>query len=186
MEPPVEPLESPRQPPTVPVWLDVLAQFTWRLLVILAGVAGLVLLSTRLYLVSLPVILALILATIAVPPARRLERRGVPRLLAALVVVVGGTVTFLGGIVLLVPAFTRQVAALGPTIEEAFERVLDWVAEGPLGLDRGDIEQLISDALANIGEFSGTIASQVGSIAVAVGEVLTAISLAVVLLFFFV
>ena len=175
-----------RPAPAVPVWLDTLAQFSWRLLVVLVGVAGLVFLFTRLYLVSLPLILALILATIAVPPARRLERRGLPRLLAALIVVVGGAVTFLGGLVLLVPAFTRQVAALGPTVAEAFDRMLEWLDEGPLGLDRDDIEQLVSDAIDNIGEFSGAIASQVGSIAIAVGEVLAAISLAVVLLFFFV
>jgi len=171
---------------TVPVWLDTSAQLAWRLLVVLVAVAGLVLLLTRLYLVSLPVILALVLATITVPPARRLERRGLPRLLAALIVVVGGTVAFLGGIVLLVPAFTRQVAALGPTIGEAFERMLQWLDEGPLSLDRGEIERIVSDALANIGQFSGTIASQVGSIALAVGEVLAALSLAIVLLFFFV
>jgi len=172
--------------PAVPAWLDTLAQFAWRLLIVLIGVAGLVMLFTRLYLVSLPIILALVLATIAVPPARRLERRGVPRLLAALIVVVGGTATFLGGLIMLVPAFTRQVAALGPTIGEAFDRVLDWVDASPLGLDRGDIETLVTDALDNVGQFSGTIATQVGSIAIAVGEVLTAISLAVVLLFFFV
>ncbi len=172
--------------PAIPAWLDTLAQFSWRLLVVLVGVSGLVLLLTRLYLVSLPIILALVFATIAVPPARRLERRGVPSLLAALIVVVGGTVAFLGGLVLLVPAFTRQVAVLGPTINEAFGKVLDWVETGPLGLDRGELETLVTDAVGNIGEFSGTIVSQVGTIALAVGEVLTAMSLAVVLLFFFV
>jgi putative heme transporter len=170
----------------IPVWLDTTAQFAWRLLIVLVGVAGLVMLLTRLYLVSLPIILALVLATIAVPPARRLQRRGVPGILAALIVVVGGTVVLLGGIVLLVPAFTRQVADLGPTITEAFERVLTWLDTGPLGLDRGEIERLVTDALDNVGQFSGTIATQVGSIAIAVGEVLTAISLAIVLLFFFV
>jgi len=181
-----DPAPEERPGPTIPVWLETLAQFSWRLLVVLVGVAGLVFLFTRLYLVSLPIILALILATIAVPPARRLERRGVPGLLAALIVVVGGTVVFLGGIVLLVPAFTRQVAALGPTVREAFERVLEWLDEGPLGLDRAEIETLATDAIANVSQFSGTIASQVGSIAIAVGEVLAAVSLAVVLLFFFV
>jgi predicted PurR-regulated permease PerM len=182
------PSDTPEQRPglVVPVWLDSLAQLSWRLLVIVAATAGLVIIFTRLYLVSLPVIIALILATIAVPPARRLERRGVPGLLAALVVVVGGTVALLGGIVMLVPAFTRQVAALGPTLSDAFERMLEWLDAGPLPLDRAEIETLVTDAVANIGQFSGTIASQVGTIALAVGEVLAAISLAIVLLFFFV
>ena len=144
------------------------------------------LLLTRLYLVSLPIILALVFATIAVPPARRLERRGASRLLATLIVVVGGAITFFGGLILLVPAFTRQVADLGPTVSEAFQRVLDWLDRGPFGLDRAEFETLITDALDNVGQFSGTIVTQVGSIAIAVGEVLTAISLAIVLLFFFV
>jgi putative heme transporter len=175
-------VESFRLPP----WLDHLAQVSWRLLVVLVGVAGLIMLFTRLYLVSLPIILALILATITVPPARRLERRGLPRMAAALTVVGGGSVVVIGGLVLLVPPFTRQVGALGPTLNEAFERVLVWLDEGPLGLDRAEIETLVTEALDNVGQFSGTIATQVGSIAIAVGEVLTAISLALVLLFFFV
>ncbi len=188
MEPAEQPAErpGPGSPRTVPPWLDTLAQLSWRLLIVLAAVAGVVFLMTRLYLVSLPLILALILATIAVPPARRLERRGAPRLLAALTTVGGGAVVLIGGIVLLVPAFTRQVAALGPTVSEAFERVLAWLDRGPFGLDRADLESLISDALTNVGQFSGTLASQVGELAIAVGEVLTAVVLALVLLFFFV
>jgi len=170
----------------LPPWLDTLAQFAWRLIVILGAISLLVVLITRLYLVSLPIVLALILATIAVPPARRLERRGVPRLLAALVVVVGGAAAFVGGLILLVPTFTRQVAALGPTISDAFERVLLWLDGSPFGLQRADVEAVVTDALDNIGQFSATIATSVGSIAVAVGEVLTALSLAIVLLFFFV
>jgi predicted PurR-regulated permease PerM len=170
----------------IPPWLDTLAQLSWRLIVVLVALAGLVVLVTRLYLVSLPIVLALTLATIAVPPARRLERRGVPRLLAALLVVVGGAVAFLGGLILLVPSFTRQVTALGPTVVEAFDRVLLWLEDAPFGIDRAEIETLVTDALDNIGQFSASIATSVGSIAIAVGEVLTALSLAVVLLFFFV
>jgi putative heme transporter len=170
----------------VPPWLDTLAQFAWRLIVILGAITLVVMLITRLYLVSLPIVLALILATIAVPPARRLERRGAPRLLAALVVVVGGAAAFFGGLILLVPTFTRQVSALGPTVSEAFERVLLWLDNAPFGLQRADIEAVVTDALNNVGQFSATIATSVGSIAIAVGEVLTALSLAIVLLFFFV
>jgi putative heme transporter len=178
--------EPSRERPRIPTWLDTLAQLTWRALVILAGAAGVVYLTTRLYLISLPVVLALILATITVPPARRLERRGVPRLVAAVLIVVGGTLAFIGGLIALVPAFTRQVAALGPTLLEGFDRVLAWLETSPLGIDRGELEVLVTDALGGLTEFSGTIITQVGSIALAVGEVLTALTLAVVLLFFFV
>jgi putative heme transporter len=185
------PAASPEHAPardgrSVPAWLDTLAQLTWRLLVVAVGATALILLVTRLYLVSLPVVLALILATVAVPPARRLERRGVPRLVAAVIVVVGGTVALVGGIIAIIPAFTRQVTALGPTVLEAFDRVLVWLEDSPLGIERTELEAIVMDAVGSVSEFSGTVVSQVGSIAVAVGEVLTALTLAIVLLFFFV
>jgi len=173
-------------PPRIPVWLDTAAQVVWRALVLLAGVAVVVLLVTRLYLVSLPVIIALILATIAVPPARRLERRGLPRLAAATVVVAGGGGVLVGGVWLIVPAFSRQVADLGPTVVDALGRLLEWLETSPLRLDRQDLDLLLEDTLGNLGALSGELAARAGSIAVAVGEVVAALVLAVVLLFFFV
>jgi hypothetical protein len=91
---------------------------------------------TRLYLVTLPVIIALILSTLCVPPARRLERAGWPRLAAAVVVVVGGVGSFFGLLALLTPAFVRQIQELGPTVAEGFEQLLVWLEEGPIGYDR--------------------------------------------------
>jgi predicted PurR-regulated permease PerM len=178
--------DDPRDAPRVPAWLDTTAQLTWRALVVLAGLTALVLLVTRLYLVSLPVVIALILATIAVPPARRLERRGLPRLAAATVVVAGGGGLLVGGVSLLVPAFSRQVGDLGPTVVDAFTRLLEWLEASPLGLDRAQLDGLLEDALGNVGAVSGELAARAGSIAIVVGEVLTALVLAVVLLFFFV
>ena len=178
--------DDPRDPPRVPSWLDAAAQLTWRWLVVLTGLAVLVVLVTRLALVSLPVFIALILATIAVPPARRLERRGLPRLAAATVVVAGGGGALVGGVALLVPAFSRQVGELGPTVVDAFERLLEWLEGSPLALDRSDVDGLLADVVGDFGALSGELAARAGSIAVAVGEVVTALVLAVVLLFFFV
>jgi hypothetical protein len=64
-------------------WFDTAAQYAWRGLVILVALTAVIYVATRLYLVTLPVILALILATLCVPPARRLQRLGMPRILAA-------------------------------------------------------------------------------------------------------
>ncbi len=170
----------------VPPWLEASAQLVWRGLVVLAGVAVLTLLVTRLYLISLPVVIALVLATIAVPPARRLERRGVPRLVAAVIVVGGGGGALVGGLTLLVPAFARQVQQIGPKLLRALDRLVAWLEASPLGIDREELDGLLADALGGAGAISGELAARTGSIAVAVGEVLAAVVLAVVLLFFFV
>jgi len=170
----------------VPAWLDTTVQYTWRALVLLVGAAVLIVALTRLYLVSLPIIIALILSTLCVPPARRLERAGWPRLAAAGVVVVGGVGSFFGVISLMTPAFVSQIQDLGPTVAEGFDQLLLWLEEGPIGYDREQLDQLLDTTVETVSGAAGSIASQLGTLAVAVVEGFTALALALVLLFFFV
>ncbi|GEM_PF-56161 len=170
----------------VPLWLDTSVQYTWRGIVLLAGLALLIVAMTRLYLVTLPVIIALILSTLCVPPARRLERTGWPKLAAAGLVVVGGAGSFFGLIALLTPAFVSQIQELGPTVAEGFDQLVVWLEEGPIGYDRQQLDELLATAVDAISGAAGTIATQIGTLAVAVVEGFTALALALVLLFFFV
>ncbi len=170
----------------VPAWLDTWVQYTWRTLILLAGLAIALYVLSRIYLVSLPVIIALILSTLCVPPARRLERRGFPRLAAALLVVLGGIGSLAAIIALLTPSFITQLQDLGPTIQEGFDHLLVWLEEGPLGYDRQQLEELFRTAMDSLEGATGSIATQIGSVAVAIVEAFTALALAIVLLFFFV
>jgi putative heme transporter len=179
------PLVVRRADTRVPMWLDTAAQYAWRGLVLIVGLAAALYAVTRLYLVTLPVILALVLCTLFVPPARRLERRGVPRLGAAGIVVLGGFGAFAGLVTLLAPTFIVQAQELGPTIQTATTDVLIWLEE-TFGYDRAQVEAFARDTFATLEGFTSTVVSQIGSIAVAVGEALTALSLAAVLLFFFI
>jgi putative heme transporter len=52
----------------VPSWLSTTAAWTWRLIVLIIGIAALLYVTVRLYIVSLPIIIALILATLCVRP----------------------------------------------------------------------------------------------------------------------
>ena len=181
--------ETTRPAPRVPRWLDVGATYGWRLIVVAVAITGLVLSLQRLSLLTLPATIALIASTLAVPPARRLERRGVPRLVAAGIVVIGGISALTGIIVAIAPAFARQGRELLPTILTALDTVLVWLEEGPIGYDRAELTRLASDMFSDVGSFSGMgagVASQVGSIAVGVGRGVTALLLSIVLLFFFV
>lgn len=173
-------------PVGVPSWLDTLTQYTWRALIVLVGAAALITAMTRLYLVTLPIILALILSTLCVPPARRLERAGWPRLAAAALVVIGGVGSIVGLIALLTPAFVRQIQELGPTVVQGFDQLLIWLEEGPIGYDREQLDELFQTGIDAVSGSVGEIATQIGSLAVAVVEGFTALALALVLLFFFV
>ena len=170
----------------VPEWLDTATQYTWRGLLLIVGLAAVLFVLTRLYLVTLPIIIALILATLCVPPARKLERRGVPRLLAAIIVVLGGIGSLVGIIALMTPAFVNQIQQLVPTVVEGVETTLVWIEEGPIGYDRDQVEDFVQQGMEALEDSAAAIAAQVGTIALAVGQGLTALVLALVLLFFFV
>jgi putative heme transporter len=170
----------------VPSWLATTAAWTWRLLVVLLGISVLVVVAVQLALVTVPVILALILSTLAVPPARALERRGAPPGFASFVVVFGGTALAIAGVAALVPTFIEQVRELGPTVQEAAVRVLDWLENGPFGLDRDQLAAFGSQLLEGLQAQGGAVASGALSLVASVVEGITALILALILLFFFV
>jgi putative heme transporter len=170
----------------VPAWLDTAVQYTWRGLVLVIGITAVIVVMMRLYLVSLPILLALILATLCVPPARRLERLGLPRLAAAFLVVIGGIGSLVGVGALLTPTFIEQGRELQPSVAQGVDSILVWLEEGPVGYDRTELEELFNQALMTLQDQAGTIASSVGTFALALGQGLAALALAIVLLFFFV
>jgi putative heme transporter len=170
----------------VPSWLGTLTAWTWRLLVLLLGASVLVVVATQLALVTVPVILALIMATLAVPPARVLERAGAPPAFAAFVVVVGGLALIGGGIAALVPSFVEQVRELGPTVREGGITFLDWLENGPLGVDPDQLTDLANQVIEGLQAQGGIIATGALSVVASVVEGITALLLALVLLFFFI
>ncbi len=169
----------------VPSWLATGAAWTWRVLLLLLGATVILTVMVRLYLVTLPVIIALILATLCVPPARWLERVGFPRVIAALVVVLGGLGLVGGVFAALAPQFVAEARELGPTIEDAVETLFGWL-ETNFGWDREEIMAQLEEGLALLVEQSGQIAQQVATGAAVAVQGIAALALAIILLFFFV
>jgi putative heme transporter len=187
----------PRRPPEagelvtpelarVPSWLATSAAWAWRLLALLAASSVVLWLLIRLYLVSLPVIIALILATLCVPPARALEARGLHRTASAAVVVIGGVIALGGLFAALTPAFIAQVQELRPTVIDAIDQLFVFLETGPLGWDREEVMGFLEQGLQAAQERGGEIASQVVSGAAIAVQGVAALTLAIVLLFFFV
>lgn len=189
---PVGASEGPggRTPPRdgVPAWLDVMGGWAWRVLVI-----GLVLIAVwvgvhRVLVVSMSLIVALILSTLCIPVHRWLVRRGLSNGLAAAVVVVGGLVAFIGLLAALAPAFVDQVSDLGPTVVQGWDQFLDWLQDGPLGIDRAQLQDLIDRAqgvLSGGGGGSSVVGGLLSGVAT-VGQFLTGLVLTIVVLFFMV
>jgi len=169
----------------VPSWLATTTAWTWRTLILIVGFAALLTVLVRLYLVTLPVVVALILATLCVPPARWLEGRGFPRAAAAGIVVVGGLVAFAGLIAALTPAFIEQVQELRPTVAAAIDQVFAFL-DTQFGWDREEIVDVINQGMASLAQQGGQVAGQILSGAAIAIQILASLVLAIVLLFFFV
>lgn len=169
----------------VPSWLSTLTAWTWRILVVIVGIAAILFVLIRLYIVTLPIIVAIILSTLCVPIARWLERHRIHRAFAASIVVVGGLGVVSGIIAALTPPFVREVRKLGPTVNQAIETLLEFL-EANFGWDRAEVMDTIDTGLETLYEQSGQLATQVWSGAAIAVQSLAALVLAIVLLFFFV
>jgi predicted PurR-regulated permease PerM len=168
----------------VPPWLVVAGGYAWRIAVMgVVGYYALFLLG-RLSAVVLPIVIAVILATLCMPAVDALRARGVPSAGAAAIVVVGGLAAIIGLLVAIAPSFASQIADLRPTVEQGIDSLLESAAG--FGYDQARLDELLGQVREQLSGSASTIVSGVGSgLAVAL-EGLTGLLLLVVLLFFFV
>lgn len=170
----------------VPSWLATAAAWSWRSLLVVFALAVLVRIALRLSLVTVPLIVAVILSTLAAPVADRLVRRRWPPGVAAFVVVFGGFALAVAGIVALVPTLADQGGRLVPTVAVALDDLLRWLETGPLGFDQRELQDLGQQLVTQFEERSGPLAmSAIGALANVI-ELVTATVLALILLFFLV
>jgi len=167
----------------VPSWLRTGSEIVVRLAVLAAGLLAVSWLFLHLRVVTIPAFVALLGATVLVPPVAALRRRGWRPLLATWTVVIGALAIVAGVIALLVPAFVDQIEELGDQLDEAISEIEDWLEPGPVGLDEPDLRS----ALDTLGErvVDADPAAVIDGATLA-AEILAGILLAVVMLFFFV
>ena len=153
----------------VPVWLDRLAQWSWRSLVVIAvmlvGIAAAVTVPT----VILPIVLAIVFAATLEPAAARLRQRGWNRSLAA------GTAT--------TGAFVIALAVLGLTLIAMVGPLQDIVSASVGGADQSEARRLgLVELVAAIG--SGMLQA-VTTLVVGLAGFIFVLVLAAILTFFF-
>ncbi len=170
---------------SVPRPLRLAASLSWRFLLVAAAIFLLALTISRLRLIFLPFVAALLLATVLAPPAAGLRRYGFPRGLAALLVLVAA-LALLGALVSLVAVpVAADVDELDAGVRAGIEKTADWLTEGPLGLSEREVNRAVDRGLDELRSRTGTIAGGVVSGTTLVLEVLAGALLTLVLLFFF-
>ena len=120
----VDPTSQIKRDPLVPIWLDRLGQWSWRLLVSIGLLAIVVAAAIQIPIVVLPLVLGIVLAATLAPLASALERRGWSHGRAAIGATLGATF----GVIIIV--VLTLVSLAGP--------VSDLVAQATAGAGAAD------------------------------------------------
>lgn len=169
---------------TIPRWLREAASVSWRLLVLGAAVFFGWQLLQGVSVVILAAVIGLFPASLLWGPVQSLKRRGWPPLLATWVAIIVAMMALVGVGLLVIPEMIEGLEPLGQDLAEAYEGLVRWLIDGPLGLSEGEVQrysdmlvQQLQDQLAGLG--TGLLSG-----AVAVVEVLTGTVLALIVAFF--
>lgn len=158
------------------------ARWTLRVILLAVGLALAGYIIGTLWVVFLPVFLALALSTVLRPPAAWLMAHRWPPALAALVVVVGSLLVLVGLVYVLAPPVFGQLGAITQSIVGGLGEIRTWLAGPPLNLNSGQIGSILDSLTRQLQQSTTTIAATVlgwvGSLASLIGTALLALVLA--------
>lgn len=169
--------------PSAPAWLVSAAAVSWRVLVVVALISLAVWALSHVMLVVLPFLIALMLCTLLVPIARRLERAKLPVAAAAMLAVLGMALFIAALFGFIIPRFVSQLAALTENVEQGFQTMLD-LANDYLGITDERARELLEKGQQRLQSQASSIGGGLLAGAVAVGEFVTGTILTLVMAFF--
>ncbi|MFC9517960.1 AI-2E family transporter [Nocardiaceae bacterium NPDC056970] len=161
------------------------AAWTWRLLVLFAGLLALGYVVSKLEAVVIPVALALLLAAFLMPAVDHMHRRGVPRSAAVLVAVVG-TIGIVGAILsFVVQQFVEGLPDLSDQFTTSVTKAQEWLTDGPLHFSEDQIRHAGDNVVKAIQSNQEALTSGALTTATVIGEIFAGAFLALFTLVFF-
>jgi predicted PurR-regulated permease PerM len=171
----------------VPYGVDLAAAWSWRLLVIVGAALVFGYLISFFAVIVIPVVVALLISALVVPLVDWLERIGVRRPLASILVVV----LTIAAVVALLSFAGQQVANgaddLADSTVEGLQKIKDWLRDGPLHASDSQINDYlksIQDAITKQTREGGVVSS-VTEVGTAVGHVLAGFFIVLFSTYFF-
>ncbi len=165
--------------------LRTLATLSGQLLLILAAVYVLGYVLGKLWVILLPIVLGLLIATVLWPPTRFLRKHGAPPALAAAVVLLGFLAIFGGIIAAIAPQVANQVTELADQATAGLQDVQAWFQGPPLNLGEDQVGNAVDSVIDSIQGNAQNIAGYAVTGVSAVGNGLINLVLALILCFFF-
>ncbi|HKX14750.1 MAG TPA: AI-2E family transporter, partial [Propionibacteriaceae bacterium] len=200
LEPPAETTPKTAAPrAAVPRGLDIAAAWSWRVILVVSLLWGIVWMARYLSEVVIPVVVAILLTALMLPVADALKkgRWGLPRAAATAITVIGAVAAIVGVLIVIGGQIAGQGAELSANVVNGFNKLSDWLNNGPLTkwlrdgplhlsptwLDSSTWVSRITDFLRESGSSIATYAAELGA---QVGHFLAGLAIALFALFYFI
>jgi len=162
------------------------ARWSVRLTLIGIALAGLWWVIAKLWVIVMPVLLALLLASVLAPLARRLRNHGAPPALAAAAVVLGLLLLLAITVFFLARSIRGGFSEIAASAVQGLQSIQDWIAGPPLNIGSTQFNALLDQVTQRLQSSVTTIASSVLTGVGTLAGLITTALLAVVLAFLFV
>ena len=156
-----------------------------QMLIVLAFLFALLWLLSKFWVILLPVILGIVVATVLWPPVRWMLAHRVPSAVATFITLLGAIAVVGGVIGLIVPSVVDQAPELANQAVDGVKKVQHWVQGPPLNVGDEQISSLVNEITSKLQSSASAIASGVFSgVGVATSALITLFT-TLVLVFFF-
>ncbi len=163
-----------------------LAKWSLILVAVSAGAWILGWLIAALWVVVLPALLAVIVATVLWPPTKWMMRIGLPPAAAAATSLIVFFLVIGGIITLIVPSVVESAPELVDKASTGVSQVQNWLKGPPINLQDEQIDSAVSAILDRLQDSGAAIATGVFTGVSAAGSILVTLALVLVLTFFFI
>lgn len=175
--------------PYVSLPMRLAAAWSWRFLIVLAAIGVAYWLLSKISVILLPALIALLITALISPFSNFLVRHGWKRGAAAGVTFIGFIVLVLGLLTLVGQQIVVGMGELTGQVVAGIRSIADWLQHNPFGIDSSRISVAIDDTLnkgvAMLEERSGQILGGVAGAAMSVGSFFTGLILTLFTAFFF-
>ncbi|MFI6430533.1 AI-2E family transporter [Rhodococcus oryzae] len=161
------------------------AEWTWRLLVLFAGLVTLGYLISKLDTVLIPVGLALLAAALLYPLVDWMQRRGVPRSAGVVVVLVVAIGVVAGIMTFVVEQFIAGLPELTDQFTQSIDQIQDWLTAGPFHFSEDQIRQAGDSVVKSIQDNKEAVTSGALTTGKVIGELFTGAALTLFTVIFF-
>ncbi len=168
----------------LPAGIRLAAAWSWRLIVLAAGIAVLIFLVIQLRLIVIPLLVAVLVSALLVPLVGFLVRHRWPKGLAVAFAMIGTLVLVAGLVTLASTQIAEGTVGLSERLTTSFDNLKSLLAASPLQLSEAQISTYLEDGWKALQNDSAVFISGALSVGTTVGHLLTGLLLALFSLLF--